>query len=319
MKVAGPKPPGSRRMPDERSDARDERVRREDDNPAVDIFDGVRGHDGNPVMPVRLKQDDIFCFSCHKGVPCWNVCCHGADVTLTPWDILRLSRRLGVRPREFLERYTVPAIWEKAGLPVAKLIMGGEDGQGPCTFLAGEAGCGVYEDRPATCGYYPLGMAAVKMKDAEEKSEFHFLVKESHCKGHDEDKLQTVDDFRREQGIDEYDALNRGWIDILMKMVSWRSIGGPGGRDATPQAKKMFFMVSTDVDAFRRFVFESRFLDTYAVDPAAVEALKTDDRALLTLGFDWMKNVLFNEPTIAFKEDVLRAAIARNRDELGGV
>ena len=104
-----------------------------------------------------------------------------------------------------------------------------------------------------------------------------------------------------------------------MKMVSWRSIGGPGGRDATPQTKKMFFMVSTDIDAFRRFVFESRFLDTYSVDPAVVETLKTDDRALLALGFDWMKNVLFNEPTMAMKEDVLRAAIARNRDELGGV
>jgi len=28
----------------------------------------------------------------------------------------------------------------------------------------------------------------------------------------------------------------------------------------------MFFMVSTDVDAFRQFVFETKFLDTYAID-----------------------------------------------------
>jgi hypothetical protein len=79
----------------------------------------------------------------------------------------------------------------------------------------------------------------------------------------------------------------------------------------------MFFMVSTDVEAFRRFVFETRFLDTYAIDPELVEILETDDIALLQLGFDWLKNVLFNEQTITMKEDVLQAAIARGRAEMG--
>jgi hypothetical protein len=83
------------------------------------------------------------------------------------------------------------------------------------------------------------------------------------------------------------------------------------------QAKKMFFMVSTDVEAFRRFVFDTRFLDTYAIDPELVDILKTDDIALLQLGFDWLKNVLFNEQTITMKEDVLQAAIARGRAEMG--
>lgn len=289
------------------------------DEAELDMFDGVRDADGNPVMPVRLGREDMFCFSCHKGVPCWNACCHGADVTLTPMDILRLCRRLEIRPREFLERYAVPAIWEKAGLPVAKLKMGGADGKGACTFLAGEAGCGIYADRPATCRYYPLGMAAVKMRDDDATAEFHFLVKESHCKGHDEDRLQSVDAFRLEQGILDYDRLNRGWIDILMKMVSWKTLGGPGGRDTSPQTKKMFYMVSTDVDAFRDFVFKTRFLQTYAVAPETVERVRADDEALLTLGFDWLKNVLFNEPTISMRQEVLQAAIARTRDEMGGV
>jgi hypothetical protein len=38
---------------------------------------------------------------------------------------------------------------------------------------------------------------------------------------------------------------------------------------------------------------------------------------LLALGFDWMKNVMFNEPTLTMKPDVLQAAIARSRDDLG--
>lgn len=35
-------------------------------------------------------------------------------------------------------------------------------------------------------------------------------------------------------------------------------------------------------------------------------------------GFDWMKNVLFNEPTIALREDVPPQAIARKREDVSG-
>jgi hypothetical protein len=81
----------------------------------------------------------------------------------------------------------------------------------------------------------------------------------------------------------------------------------------------MFYMVSTDVDSFRRFVFTTRFLALYEVDPALIERVKTSDEALLRLGFDWLQNVLFNEPTIAIKAAVLRRAAAATRGELGGV
>ena len=302
--------------PEDEAPARDELARRETDL-EVSIFDGVLGHDANPVLPVRLKADDRFCFSCHRGVPCWNTCCYGTDITLTPFDILRLTRRLGVKASEFLERYTVPATWEKAGMPVAKLKVQGRKGDGPCVFLDEEEGCTVYSDRPATCRYYPLGLAAVKMKGQEKEEDFHFLVKESHCQGHEEDKLQSVAEFRSEQGVEPYDEQNRGWIEIMMKMVSWRSIGGPGGREPSPETKRMFFMVSTDIDALRRFVFDTKFLDTYWIDEDDVERLKTDDEALLALGFDWMKNVLFNVSTLPMREDVLKRATAKARTDVG--
>ena len=283
----------------------------------IDIFEGVRQADGNPVEPVRLKDSDSFCFSCHKSISCWNRCCHGADVTLTPADILMLTKKLGLQPAEFLAQYTVPALWEKSDMPVAKLRTDDNDDSEACVFLAGDEGCGVYDARPTTCRYYPLGLASIKMMGAEKKEDFYFLVRESHCQGHEEDQRQTVAQFRAEQGVEALDEIVRGWIDIMMKMTSWRSVGGPNARQVSPQAKKMFFMVSTDVGAFRRFVFETRFFDTYAIDPETVEVLKTDDIALLQLGFDWLKNVLFNEQTINMKDDVLQAAIARGRAEMG--
>jgi len=283
----------------------------------VELIRAVRSSDSdNPVMPVKLKPADMFCFSCHKGVSCWNECCHGADITLTPMDILGLSKRLALSPREFLTKYTVPDTWDRADLPVAKLKMTGEDGKGACHFMTDE-GCSVYQDRPATCRYYPLGLASIKPKGSDIKEDFFFLVKEPHCKGHDEDNLQSVTAFRDEQGLVEYDNANRGWIDILMKMASWQSIGGPGGKELPTQTKQMFFLVSTDVDGLRQFILESKFLDTYDIDPEAIDIIKTDDIALLQLGFDWMKNVLFNEPTISLKESVMHGAIAKAREDMG--
>lgn len=282
----------------------------------VDLIEAARGFQELPVQPVRLTPKDGFHFSCHAGLGCWNHCCHGADITLTPNCILRLSAHFAIRPAEFLTRHTVPAMWGKALLPVAKLKMGGDDGRGPCPFMRDE-GCSVYADRPVTCRYYPLGLASMKMKDAPEVEDFNFLVKEPHCRGHDEAREQTVGQFRAEQGIEEYDIVNRGWMDILMKMASWASVGGPWGQKMTPQTQKMFFMVSTDVDAFRRFVFGTRFLETYDVAAEIQEAVRADDRAALGLGFDWMKNVLFNEPTITFKDRVLMDAIAKARTEMG--
>jgi Fe-S-cluster containining protein len=276
----------------------------------------VFGGSAFPVQPVRLTPEDTFSFRCHKGVSCWNRCCHGADITLTPYCILRLSRRLGMKAADFLLQHTVPAMHDKADLPVAKIKFGGDDGKGPCPFSTPD-GCSVYEDRPATCRFYPLGMVSMKMKDMEGKEDFFFLVKEEHCQGHCDSKTQNVGEFRAEQGVADYERVSRGWIDILMKMASWKVLGGPMGKAPAPQTKKMFFMATTDVDAFRRFVFESRFLQSYDVAPEAVEMIKTDDEALILLATDWLKNVLFNEPTIVLKEQVMKDAIAKARESMG--
>ncbi len=282
----------------------------------LSVFDSVRVHSDNPVQPVKLKPEDSFNFRCHRGVSCWNNCCHGADITLPPYDILRLTRRFGVRAPEFLERYTVPADHESAGMPVVKLKMGGADGTGACPFLA-EEGCTVYSDRPAACRYYPLGLISVKLKDSEAKEDFHFLVREDHCRGHDEAQSQTVAEFCNDQGVEPYEQINRGWIDILMKLASWRPMGGPMGKEPTAQARQMFFMVSTDVERLRKFVFESSFLERYDIPAEAVEIVRGSDEALICLGLDWLKHVLFNEATVELRPLVLQEAIAKARSETG--
>jgi uncharacterized protein len=45
--------------------------------------------------------------------------------------------------------------------------------------------------------------------------------------------------------------------------------------------------------------------------------VRKNDEALLLLGFDWLKAIMFNEKTLTMRDDVLNEAIARARSDMG--
>ena len=59
------------------------------------------------------------------------------------------------------------------------------------------------------------------------------------------------------------------------------------------QAKRMFFMASTDLAHFRRFIFESSFLDTYEIDEETIAKIKEDDVELMLFSFKYLAATLF--------------------------
>jgi len=147
-----------------------------------------------------------------------------------------------------------------------------------------------------------VGMATLRKRDSETgRDEFYFMTKEDHCKGFEEDKEWTINEWRKDQGADLHDEMNRGWMEILIKKKSF-------GEKEFPDIKnKMFFMVSTNIDYFRAFVFESSFLDTYDLPAELTEKIKTDDAELLKLAYEWLKSAMFAEETLKFKDGVLDA------------
>jgi len=42
----------------------------------------------------RLGPDDTFKFACHPGISCFNKCCGDVNIFLSPYDVLRMKRRL---------------------------------------------------------------------------------------------------------------------------------------------------------------------------------------------------------------------------------
>jgi hypothetical protein len=261
----------------------------------------------SPVQPVQLSLDSPFQFYCHKGIACFNECCRNIDITLTPYDLVRLKRRLGLTSSELVARYTVPFEMDHHGMPGLKMLT--KPGGNECVFLTPE-GCGVYEDRPAACRYYALGNMAVRKKGAAQVEEVYFVVKESHCLGHQEPLTQTVGEYRKEQGVDVYDEINREWRDIILKK---RSSGPTVGRPSD-RSLQLFDMCSYDVDSFREFIQTPGFQAVFDLTPEVMARLTSDEEALLSFAFRFLKQVLFGEVTIPVKEGAREQRLAGARE-----
>jgi len=240
------------------------------------------------IAPVRLGLKSAFKFKCHKDVKCFTKCCRGIRIVLTPYDIIRLKKNLQLTSEEFLAIYTEPQLLEKTDLPMVLLKLLDDD-QNSCPFVRDE-GCIVYEDRPTTCRYYPLGVAALQHKEGADDEGFFFFVNEPHCLGFEEDQKWTVAEWRKDQGVDLHDDINAEWTDLVVRKRSF-----PASIKLTDKAKQLFFLVSYNIDKFRSFVFESTFLERYEVDPETLEALRSDDVRLLQFGLTWLKGILFQQ------------------------
>lgn len=267
--------------------------------------------DKNPshILPEKLSLDSPLQFECHPGVSCFTACCHNIQIVLTPYDILALRRRLNLSAHEFLTHYTEPTYLEKTDMPGVQIKLTGE--KNGCPFVTPE-GCTVYSDRPTACRYYPVGMADFHEGGKEGSEEkFFFLVKEPHCKGFEESKKWTVGEWRADQGVDLRDEMNKEWLRLVMRRKSFSLQAS-----LSEAAQRMFFMASTDLDHFRRFIFESSFLKTYEIDPETVESIRQDDEALLRFSFKYLANALFGAEGLTMnKAKVMEKAEAMKKEQ----
>ena len=258
----------------------------------------------SPVTPTMLAGDKEIQFRCHRDVKCWNACCANIDIQLTPYDILRLKNRLELSSGDFLKQYTVPFEMDKDGMPGVKFrpVANGT----ACQFMTPE-GCGVYEDRPTACRYYPVALLSMRNQNESTDRTSYALVQEPHCLGHQEPRKLTIDDYRKEQGVDVYDEKGRGWRQMVLK----RKSAGPGIGRPPEISNQLFFMASYDVDRFRAFIASDSFNRTYDVPMEAMAVLLSDDEALMDFGYNFLKHVLFNERFLEERDGAYEARMER--------
>jgi Fe-S-cluster containining protein len=263
----------------------------------------------SPVEPVQLGPADTFRFRCHRAIACFNKCCENTDILLTPWDVVRMARHFGITTREAIDGYTVDFKMDGKGMPGLKLAH--KEGSTACVHLTPD-GCGIYADRPAACRYYALGTVAIRKKDSATVEDSYFVVRESHCLGHEEPFEQTIAEYRTAQGVDAYDDVNRDWREVVIKQ---RSSGPTVG---TPPARsyELFFLASYDLDGFRRFALSDRFASVFEVDQATRDAIANDDVACLKFAMRFLKQSLFGEISLNVRDGVAEQRLPAYRERL---
>jgi Fe-S-cluster containining protein len=253
----------------------------------------VRDADASSKMEVKPLEKERFRFHCHLKIGCFTKCCARLRLILTPYDVLRLKNRLGLKSDLFLEQFAETVFEPHNRFALVRLKMDGDPGQA-CPFLA-KTGCTVYRDRPVACRLYPLGRAAKCLNKERDTRDKFFLVREPHCLGFETNRVWTVQEWLGHEGIREYNARNDPWLDIVT------SDKGLGDQKDVSKKHQMFFMASYNLDRFRDFIFGTRFFQVFDVPRPLIRQLAEDDTVLMTFGFKWLRFSLYGEPTIPIR------------------
>jgi Fe-S-cluster containining protein len=216
-------------------------------------------------LPERelLKPDDPFPFACREGLACFTSCCEDISIFLTPNDVMRLKRGLGVPAKEVLRKYADVYVIKRTGLPIVRLKMG-EDAEKRCLLVRPVTGCTVYEDRPWACRMYPL--------DKVEHG-FRLLVDTSRCHGLKEDEPHTVAQWLETQGVPEYEAMDELYSQVTLADPKEMQT------DLSPEAVQGLYRLCYDLDELREVLFERGAVE--GLPPSERPAPDASDEELL--------------------------------------
>jgi len=252
----------------------------------------------------RLGPDDTFRFGCHPGVSCFNHCCSDVNIFLSPYDVLRMRRRLGMGSAEFLDTYALLPVHKEMQTPVVLLRMN-DDEKKSCPFVEA-GGCSIYEDRPWPCRMYPVGLAASRdTEDGWRGERFYYLLKEEGCQGFEESEEWTIGEWMDNQGVDEFDRWGEAYKELTLHEFF------ENGGQLSPERLEMFYTAMYDLDRFRSFVFDSSLLEKFYVDEDQIEEMRYSDEALLRFSHHWLRFALFREATMQMREEAMEAAQER--------
>jgi len=228
-----------------------------------------------------LDSDASFCFGCSPEIVCFNECCRDLNQFLTPYDVIRLKKRLCLSSHEFLARYTRRHTGPGSGIPVVTLIPADPE-RLTCPFVA-PGGCRVYSDRPSACRMYPLVRILRRSHDTADIAEEYRLLREPHCRGFHAVRLQTAREWILNQGLPDYIAENDRMLEVIGLKARLSSKALP------PSIADQVYTALYDLD---RFLEGRRFASRTGVHAGRVESARQDEVALLRQGLEWAKQLL---------------------------
>jgi len=236
-----------------------------------------------------------FTFGCHSGVSCFTFCCKNVDLTLYPYDIIRLKNSLGIDSEEFIRNHTFLVKGDNPFFPTVKLKLL-QSTKKECPFLSND-GCTVYNDRPSACRTYPLERGVIGAEGTSNVEEIYFLTHHEYCKGHFEESVLDVKSWIRSQQLLDYNSMNSLWaeLDMLFRQNPWKGEGAGG------EKQQIAFMICYNIDGFRQFCTQHDLLKQFKLSKDFKKRILKSENELQKFGFEWLKFILTGKSSIIRK------------------
>ncbi|MCL6479464.1 MAG: YkgJ family cysteine cluster protein [Peptococcaceae bacterium] len=243
-----------------------------------------------PGAGLVFDAESKFKFDCHSGLSCFGQCCRDINIFLTPYDVIRLKKKLDISSKEFLKLYTGELKPPQLKFPLRYLKMSDDD-QLSCRFLTSR-GCAVYQERPWSCRMAPVDIAG--------PGRFRFSFDREKCLGLNEEREWTVRSWMESQDMGVYDQVESTFKEIpaLIRFT---------GRESLEQRiVQLFSMVCYDIDTFRDFILRNKFLVREGgIDREAFQESLKDDVQLLKTGIQWLVSVAGSVKTLKKIDKIL--------------
>jgi len=240
-----------------------------------------------PVQMDAIERDAQLCFRCDLDVPCLNVCCTGARLALTPYDVLRLRRQLALSSEDFFASHARVEEIPGHSLPLVVLKMREEIG-GLCPF-AGAQGCQVYTDRPGVCRAYPIGRASYLDQEGLLREQ-HVIHRDTCCHGHGREQTLTVAGYLEDQGFTPY-------IEFADRHAALISLLRARQVELSAAQKESAITALYRLDDFAALIEERGLLLHHRVKTARRRKIRTDEEERLRFAFEWLHTALFGQIT----------------------
>ena len=157
-------------------------------------------------LQATLDSKDTFRFRCTE---CGQCCKNREDILLSPFDLNRMARYLGIEMGQVIQDYCIWYAGQSSMLPVVTMRMQGPEKR--CPFLKGKK-CGIHAAKPTVCALFPLGRIS-----SENDDHVHYMMQKVYC-GADNEK-HTVREWLAGYGLEDSEQWFLEWQKVLLPLT----------------------------------------------------------------------------------------------------
>ena len=165
---------------------------------------------------MKIGIDEPFRFNCTQ---CGQCCINRQDILITPRDLFRMSKELGLSPLDFIKKYCDTYLGSSSHIPLVRIVP--QDFDGRCPMLNANRQCAVHQVKPTVCALFPIGRAIIytaqkKEPEKNEGSPIQYIFTAPECG--DGKVTHTVREWLSKFNIPLDDSFFLEWQEIVCQV-----------------------------------------------------------------------------------------------------